>query len=374
MPTASAILPRDTSAPPRLPTGGSCEECGASVRGAGLRPAVLLPEKRHAGRRPAPQSGVDSRAFHGQILFDQGPARLLAILSLFALLLLLPSCREKPDINKVGGTAFTVEIQKPAGADGNPARITNEDRAEIISLLEHRFAKARIGGVSFKTLANGKISIELPGIVGEQAENARGLVETGGKLELKKVNLDGFKPGADGRTFAERVLAGDEIVPGFKAYIHEYEDDDGKMQQREVLLLARKAAVDGRDVQLAGLNASDDTKVDITLTSDGEDKMIALTKDMTPVRDRIAIVLDGKIMSAPVVISTPLGRQFVIEGMKDAAESRQLAAALLNPMKYPLKVVEERTVSPELARKTHGGDKPAAPAPAEGAPEDPTNK
>jgi SecD/SecF fusion protein len=236
-----------------------------------------------------------------------------------------------------------------------------------------RLAKTKIKHATFAVRNDGKIDVELPGTVGKQAEAARRIIELNGKLELKKVNLDGFKPGPDGRTFAEQVLAGDAVAPGYKAYAHEYEDSDGKTQ-REVLLLSNKTAIDSSDVRNAGPNGLDPTKVDITLSSDGEDKMIALTKDMTPLRDRVAILLDGKVMSAPVVISVPLGRQFVIEGMKDAAESRQLAAVLLNPSKYSLKVVEERTVSPGLAKKARGGDKPAAPAPAEGAPKDPTNK
>ena len=78
--------------------------------------------------------------------------------------------------------------------------------------------------------------------------------------------------------------------------------------------------------------------------------MIALTKDMRAGTDRIAIVLDGEVMSAPVVQSAPLGRQFVITGMSGYEESRNLANALLNPLKNELQVEEERTVSPTLGK------------------------
>ena len=39
--------------------------------------------------------------------------------------------------------------------------------------------------------------------------------------------------------------------------------------------------------------------------------MIALTKNMRPQVDRIAIVLDGEVISAPVVNQVPLGKQFI---------------------------------------------------------------
>jgi SecD/SecF fusion protein len=88
--------------------------------------------------------------------------------------------------------------------------------------------------------------------------------------------------------------------------------------------------------------------VDITLNNLGTDKMIALTQHMRPNIDRIAIVLDGIVKSAPVVQSVPLGKNFVINGLDEAGETRQLANALMNPLENPLEVEEERSVSPTL--------------------------
>ena len=68
-------------------------------------------------------------------------------------------------------------------------------------------------------------------------------------------------------------------------------------------------------------------------------------------QDRLAIVLDGKVLSAPVVQSS-LGSNFEISGMNDAAEAKSIAAALLNPLKNPLLVEEERTVSATLGKET----------------------
>ena len=76
--------------------------------------------------------------------------------------------------------------------------------------------------------------------------------------------------------------------------------------------------------------------------------MFALTKNMQHGVDRLALVLDGKVLSAPVVQDT-LRAQFEISGMKDAAEAKDIAAALLNPLVQLLVILEERTVSAELA-------------------------
>jgi|TARA_B110000037_G_scaffold222718_1_gene299102 hypothetical protein len=42
--------------------------------------------------------------------------------------------------------------------------------------------------------------------------------------------------------------------------------------------------------------------------------MIAATKPIAGGIDRIAIMVDGKFLSAPVVQSVPLGKNFVISG------------------------------------------------------------
>jgi len=52
--------------------------------------------------------------------------------------------------------------------------------------------------------------------------------------------------------------------------------------------------------------------------------MIAATTPMRPGFDRLAVIIDGKLHSAPVVRSVPLGRDFIIEGLHDL-DDRQLA-------------------------------------------------
>ena len=76
--------------------------------------------------------------------------------------------------------------------------------------------------------------------------------------------------------------------------------------------------------------------------------MIALTKDMRPGVDRIAIVLDGEVISAPVVNQVPLGKHFIIEGLHEPGEVQSLANSLMNPLENALVVEEMRNVSPTL--------------------------
>ena len=74
--------------------------------------------------------------------------------------------------------------------------------------------------------------------------------------------------------------------------------------------------------------------------------MFDLTSKMQAGRDRLAIVLDGEVLSAPVVQSA-LRKHFEITGMNNAKEAKELASALLNQLKNPLKIEDERQFEPK---------------------------
>ncbi|MGC4016152.1 MAG: protein translocase subunit SecF [Luteolibacter sp.] len=107
-------------------------------------------------------------------------------------------------------------------------------------------------------------------------------------------------------------------------------------------------ALTGNDVSRANPSMHAQGTVEIELNSAGGDKMIALTEHMQPGVDRIAVVLDNKVISAPTVQSVPLGRSFTITGVDRPGEAQELSNALMNPLENGLKVEEARSVSPLL--------------------------
>jgi len=191
------------------------------------------------------------------------------------------------------------------------------------------------------------ILVQMPGVKPEESAEIRKTLETVAKLELREVSPRNNEIGENGKSLAQRVLDDDEIVPGYRAYELTQKDENGN-ETTTPILLNRRAALGGSDIVNAYPSPSSMDSVDITLNNLGTDKMIALTQNMRPNIDRIAIVLDGIVKSAPVVQSVPLGKNFVINGLDEAGETRQLANALMNPLENPLEVEEERSVSPTL--------------------------
>ena len=253
----------------------------------------------------------------------------------------------KGGIDIVGGSAFTLRIQPKEDFDGNPMPVTPDQVEEAMRVIEGRLNSMGTAEPLIARQGEDGILVQMPGVEPEESERIRVTLETVAKLELREVSPRSNEVGADGKTLAQRVLDGDEIVPSYRAYELTQEDEDGNEFTRAILLY-RRAALGGSDISFATPSPSRSDAVDITLNGDGTDKMIALTKDMRPNIDRIAIVLDGVVLSAPVVQSVPLGKNFVINGLDEAGETKELANALMNPLENPLIVEQERTVSPTL--------------------------
>src|SRR5262249_18379856 len=66
--------------------------------------------------------------------------------------------------------------------------------------------------------------------------------------------------------------------------------------------------------------------------------------------DRLAIVLDGELETAPVIQSAIEGGRGVITGNFDIAEAISIANVLENPLETPVKIDEVRSVDPTLGK------------------------
>ncbi len=276
-----------------------------------------------------------------------GTVLLFGICGLCALAIFPPKERLKAGIDIAGGSAFFLRIQPKENANGQEMPVTPDQVQEAIRVIQGRLDSMGTAEPLIVAQGDDGILVQMPGVKPEESAEIRKTLETVAKLELREVSPRNNEIGKDGKSLAKRVLDGDEIVPGYRAYELTQKDENGN-ETTTPILLNRRAALGGSDIVNAYPSPSSIDSVDITLNNLGTDKMIALTQHMRPNIDRIAIVLDGIVKSAPVVQSVPLGKNFVINGLDEAGETRQLANALMNPLENPLEVEEERSVSPTL--------------------------
>jgi SecD/SecF fusion protein len=250
--------------------------------------------------------------------------------------------RLKGGIDIVGGSSFSLRVQEREDDSGNKTPVTPQQVDQAIIVIEKRLNSMGTSGAMIARQGDDGILVQMPGVEPEKADAIRATLEKVAKLELREVSPRNNEPG-----LAQQVLDGTKIEPGYRAYAHTSKDEDGN-EFTVPILLQRRMALGGSDIANAYPSPQQADAVAITLNGDGTDKMIALTKDMRPGQDRIAIVLDGEVISAPTVQSVPLGKDFIIEGLHEPGEVQTLANSLMNPLENPLVVEEERTVSPTL--------------------------
>lgn len=276
-----------------------------------------------------------------------GSVLLVGVCALCILAMLPFKDRLKGGIDIVGGSSFSLRVQEREMGQGTKMPVTPQEVDQAIKVIEKRLNGMGTAEPLIARQGADGILLQMPGVEPETAARIRATLEKVAKLELREVCPRNSEVGPDGKPLPQRVKEGLEIVPGYVVFDLKQKNEDG-VETVTPILLNRRIALGGSDIASAGPSAQQADAVDITLNGPGEDKMIALTKPMREGIDRIAIVLDGEVMSAPVVQKVPLGGKFFIEGLREPGEVQNLSNALMNPLENPLMVDEERTVSPTL--------------------------
>ncbi len=181
-----------------------------------------------------------------------------------------------------------------------------------------------------------KILVELPGIkTQEEEQRARELISRAAKLELMAIDEDRAMrvnelSEVEAADFGDKILP-DALMPQGKHLVHEIPILDGSMLT---------------DAQV-GYDQNNNPVINFTLNSDGAQ----IFGDFTgkSVGKRLAIVLDGKVYSAPVINERIGGGSGQISGSYTTAEANDLAIALRSgALLAPIYMMEKRSVGPSL--------------------------
>ena len=247
---------------------------------------------------------------------------------------------------------YLVTFDMSRAADGSmvfkmkPAAVSQLKRDTISQAVETIDNRVNALGVTEPIIApqgDDRIVIQLPGV--DDPARVKDIIKTTAQLQFRIVE---GSPAPDAKTVESAVPANlkneVDILPGTR------EDELGRASGTEYYAVRKTVPVSGRDLKTARVQKGrvGEPVIGFSLTPDGAPKFGALTG--ANVNRRLAIVLDNRVVSAPV-INSQITDQGVIEGRFTNQQASDLALILRSgSLPASLTTLEERTVGPSLGR------------------------
>lgn len=236
-----------------------------------------------------------------------------------------------------GGVSFTLQV-KPKLIDGVETLPTKEGMQRAADTVRDRIDSTGAKEPVVMVIGEDKILVQIPTIDPDEIEAQKDTITRIAHLELLPVHPNN----------AQLVANRQEFVPGYQRFSYEYKDDEGNSHS-EILYLSKRESLTGSDVKHAQPDGQRPGIVNVTLSQAGGEKMRRITSEMEHGRDRLAVVLDGRVVTAPVVQST-LSSSFQVSGMDAPGEAQNLSNVLNNPLESPLEVLSQSNVSATLGQ------------------------
>ncbi len=221
------------------------------------------------------------------------------------------------------GTSFLVEAVFPETGGG-----TNE----LAALKQAMLARAsRLGvRVFWEPVSATRARVTAPISDANQAEFARKAMCRGGRLEIRLVHED-----------SARLVERGETPLGYEVLQHSSRLPNGReLVERLVVKQSAAPGLSGSVIQdaIVTRNGSGSVNIGFRMRPAAAEAFATFTREN--IDRRAAIIVDGQLMSAPVIRGPIEGGSGVITGSMDPREAHELASALDCPLPFPVKLVE----------------------------------
>jgi len=239
-----------------------------------------------------------------------------------------------------GGTSFLIRLAPPANDTGGKEReITPQMQEQAVEVIRKRVDAFGVSEPVITKQGSDHILVQIPGMNTAQIETARQQLQRVAKLEFRLVH-------PNSNQLIAQIDAGQGYTPPGYVILNSVEQRNEKPER---LLVKRRPELTGQDVSAARpVYEQRGYEVSLTFTTSGTKLFHQVTRDN--INQRLAIVLDNDIISAPNIQTEISNGQAVISGSFTAESAQNLSSALENPLQTPVTIDETRTVSATLGQ------------------------
>ncbi|MCK9262587.1 MAG: protein translocase subunit SecD [Deltaproteobacteria bacterium] len=217
-------------------------------------------------------------------------------------------------------------------SDREAAAIRSQAVEQALETVRNRIDQFGVSEPSIIPQGGERIVLQLPGVT--DPERAKSLLKNTAILEFKLV---------DEEHSVQDALRGNVPSGSYIAYMK-----DGS----QPILLQQRAVMTGDlldDARMRIQSTYHEPYVEISFSREGGRIFERVTSENTG--KRLAILLDGKVYSAPVIREAISGGSAIIEGRFTDEEASDLAIILrAGSLPAPVEILEERTVGPSLGQ------------------------
>jgi preprotein translocase subunit SecD len=211
---------------------------------------------------------------------------------------------------------------------------------QTLETIRNRIDQFGVSEPIIQRHGENNILVQLPGI--QDPERAKAIIGKTALLEFKLVD--------ESASIENAIKSGPP--PGREVLYGQPVRGEGIGAEKETYVLESRALLTGEYIQDARVRPAEQLQgasVELVLNQTGARLFEQITA--ANVKRRLAIVLDNRVYSAPVIQERIAGGRASITGNFDLKEARDLAIVLrAGALPAPVEIVEERTVGPSLGK------------------------
>lgn len=222
--------------------------------------------------------------------------------------------------------------------DKEAARIKKMAVEQALETIRNRIDQFGVSEPDIRLQGEKRLLIQLPGV--KDTQRAKDLIGKTALLEFKLLD----------ETHDVDAAVKGTVPPGTEVLYEVREDPQTRRAIKTPYLLMKRAILTGSyltDAKVQIDSQYNEPYVSIKFDKKGAQIFEKITEEN--VKKRLAIVLDQKVYSAPVIQEKISGGEARITGRFSSEEARDLAIILrAGALPAPVKILEERTVGPSL--------------------------